>query len=49
MRLLEDSLAEAILSGEVTDGCTVIVDVNDDGQVQVRPSEKRELLLANAG
>ncbi|MEA5569312.1 ATP-dependent Clp protease ATP-binding subunit [Anabaena sp. UHCC 0399] len=48
MRLLEDSLAEAILSGEVADGCTVIVDVNDDGQVQVRPSEKRELLLANA-
>ncbi|UKO99684.1 ATP-dependent Clp protease ATP-binding subunit [Nostoc sp. UHCC 0870] len=49
MRLLEDSLAEAILSGEVADGCTVIVDVNDDGQVQVRPSEKRELLLANTG
>ena len=44
MRLLEDSLAEEILSGRVKDGDTAIVDVNDDGQVQVLPGEKRELL-----
>jgi ATP-dependent Clp protease ATP-binding subunit ClpC len=47
MRLLEDSLAEALLSGEIIDGDTAIVDVDDDGQVRVRKSEKRELLLAN--
>ena len=49
MRLLEDSLAEAMLSGEVTEGDTAIVDVDDDGQVRVQKSEKRELLLANLG
>ena len=49
MRLLEDSLAEAMLSGQVTEGDTAIVDVDDDGQVRVQKSEKRELLLANLG
>ncbi|MBW4626578.1 MAG: AAA family ATPase [Brasilonema octagenarum HA4186-MV1] len=49
MRLLEDSLAEAMLSGEITEGDTAIVDVDDDGQVKVNKSEKRELLLANLG
>ncbi|MDF5726297.1 MAG: ATP-dependent Clp protease ATP-binding subunit [Rhizonema sp. PD37] len=49
MRLLEDSLAEALLSGQVTEGDTAIVDVDDDGQVRVQKSEKRELLLANLG
>ncbi len=49
MRLLEDSLAEAMLSGQVADGDAAIVDVDDDGQVVVRKSEKRELLLANVG
>ncbi|MFN6569710.1 ATP-dependent Clp protease ATP-binding subunit [Dendronalium sp. ChiSLP03b] len=49
MRLLEDSLAEAMLSGEISDGDTAIVDVDDDNQVKVRKSEKRELLLASAG
>ncbi len=49
VRLLEDSLAEAMLSGEITDGDTAIVDVDDDSQVRVRKSEKRELLLANVG
>ncbi|MCX7593243.1 MAG: ATP-dependent Clp protease ATP-binding subunit [Fischerella sp.] len=48
-RLLEDSLAEAILSGQITEGDTAIVDIDDDGQVTVRKSEKRELALANAG
>jgi ATP-dependent Clp protease ATP-binding subunit ClpC len=49
MRLLEDSLAEAMLSGQVTDGDSAIVDVDDDGQVVVRKSEKRELLLTSVG
>ncbi|NWF62577.1 MAG: ATP-dependent Clp protease ATP-binding subunit [Fischerella sp.] len=49
MRLLEDSLAEAMLSGQITEGDTAIVDVDDDGQVTVRKSEKRELMLANVG
>ncbi|MBE9050641.1 ATP-dependent Clp protease ATP-binding subunit [Nostocales cyanobacterium LEGE 11386] len=49
MRLLEDSLAEAMLSGEITDGDTAIVDIDDDNQVKIQGSEKRELLLANAG
>ena len=49
VRLLEDSLAEAMLSGQITEGDTAIVDVDDDGQVIVRSEEKRELLLANVG
>ncbi|MGI2907566.1 ATP-dependent Clp protease ATP-binding subunit [Tolypothrix sp. VBCCA 56010] len=49
MRLLEDSLAEAMLSGQVVDGDSAIVDVDDDGQVVVRKTEKRELLLASVG
>ncbi|BAY14748.1 UvrB/UvrC protein [Anabaenopsis circularis NIES-21] len=48
MRLLEDSLAEAMLSGEIGNGDTAIVDVDDDGQVKIRKSDTRELLLANA-
>ncbi|MBE9004261.1 ATP-dependent Clp protease ATP-binding subunit [Fortiea sp. LEGE XX443] len=48
MRLLEDSLAEALLSGEISNGDTAIVDVDDDGQVKIRKSDTRELLLANA-
>jgi ATP-dependent Clp protease ATP-binding subunit ClpC len=48
VRLLEDSLAEAILSGQITDGDTAIMDVDDDNQITVRKSEERELLLANA-
>jgi ATP-dependent Clp protease ATP-binding subunit ClpC len=49
MRLLEDSLAEALLSSQIVDGDTAIVDVDDDGKVRVQKSEKRELLLANVG
>ncbi|CDN15062.1 MAG: ATP-dependent Clp protease ATP-binding subunit [Richelia sp.] len=44
MRLLEDSLAEEILSGRIQDGDTAIVDVDDDGNITVRPGEKKELL-----
>jgi ATP-dependent Clp protease ATP-binding subunit ClpC len=49
MRLLEDPLAEAMLSGEITDGVTAIADIDDDNHVTIQGSEKRELLLANAG
>jgi ATP-dependent Clp protease ATP-binding subunit ClpC len=44
MRLLEDVLAEEILSGRVKDGETAIVDIGEEGQVLVRPGEERELL-----
>ncbi len=47
MRLLEDSLAESMLSGQIKDGETAIVDVDDDNQVRVVKSEKRELLLSS--
>jgi ATP-dependent Clp protease ATP-binding subunit ClpC len=35
-RLLEDNLAEAILAGQVSTGDTAIVDINDDGDVQIQ-------------
>ena len=44
MRLLEDSLAEEILSGRVKNGDTAIMDVDTDGQVKVVHGEQRELL-----
>ncbi|KPQ37106.1 MAG: ATP-dependent Clp protease ATP-binding subunit ClpC [Phormidesmis priestleyi Ana] len=49
MRLLEDSLAEEILSGRIKDGSTAIVDVGEDGKIVVTASkteEKRELAAA---
>ncbi len=48
MRLLEDSLAEEILSGRLKDGDAATVDVDTDGQVQVTAGEKRELLSQGA-
>jgi ATP-dependent Clp protease ATP-binding subunit ClpC len=33
MRLLEDSLAEEILTGKVREGASVMMDVDDDGKV----------------
>ncbi|NEP45335.1 MAG: hypothetical protein F6K35_41405, partial [Okeania sp. SIO2H7] len=44
MRLLEDSLAEEILSGRIKEGDTAVVDVNEEGKVKVAPGKKRELL-----
>ncbi|WP_299411621.1 ATP-dependent Clp protease ATP-binding subunit [Acaryochloris sp. IP29b_bin.148] len=44
MRLLEDTLAEEILSGRVKEGDTAIVDVDEDQQVKIAPAEQRELL-----
>lgn len=48
MRLLEDSLAEEILSGRVQEGDTAVVDVDQDGKITVLPSERRELLPQGA-
>ncbi len=49
MNLLEDSLAEAMLSGQIKAGDTAIISVDDDGRVTVRNSQMRELLLASVG
>ncbi len=49
MRLLEDSLAEEILSGRIKDGSTAKVDIGEDNKVVVTSSateEKRELAAA---
>ncbi|WP_404785818.1 ATP-dependent Clp protease ATP-binding subunit [Altericista sp. CCNU0014] len=48
MRLLEDSLAEEILSGKIRDSDRIVVDVNEDGQVAVLHSEKTPALLPQA-
>ncbi|MEC4892773.1 MAG: ATP-dependent Clp protease ATP-binding subunit [Oscillatoria sp. PMC 1051.18] len=49
MALLEDSMAEAILSGEVEDGDTVLVDLDEDGNVKVKGSKHSDLLLQPVG
>jgi len=49
MRLLEDSLAEAMLSGQVGNGYTAIVDVDENGKVKVLPSKQQDLLLQSVG
>ena len=38
MRLLEDSMAERMLSGDIKEGDSVIIDVDADGQVRGMPS-----------
>jgi ATP-dependent Clp protease ATP-binding subunit ClpC len=48
MRLLEDTLAEEILSGRLKGGNKATVDVDADGKVQIMPSERRELLPQSA-
>jgi hypothetical protein len=37
MRLLEDSMAERMLSGDIKEGDSVIIDVDADGQVRGWP------------
>nr|YP_009313171.1 Clp protease ATP binding subunit [Dermonema virens]SCW21425.1 Clp protease ATP binding subunit [Dermonema virens] len=44
MRLLEDSLAEEVLSGKIKAGDSAVVDVTDEGEVTVLLGEKLELL-----
>ncbi|HIK09072.1 MAG TPA: ATP-dependent Clp protease ATP-binding subunit [Oscillatoriaceae cyanobacterium M33_DOE_052] len=48
MRLLEDSLAEEILSGRISDGDNAFVDVNEEGKVVVSSQEKRALVAPAA-
>jgi ATP-dependent Clp protease ATP-binding subunit ClpC len=49
MRLLEDSLAEEILTGRLGDGDNAIVDVDEAGVVKIAKGEpKRELLPSGA-
>jgi ATP-dependent Clp protease ATP-binding subunit ClpC len=45
MRLLEDSLAEAILTGQVNDGDNALVDIDENGNTTVT-SVKEQILLA---
>lgn len=42
MRLLEDSLAEEILSARIREGDTAVVDVDEAGQVKVMKGQKEE-------
>ena len=44
MRLLEDSLAEEVLSEKIKAGDTAVVDVGEDNQVKVLLGEKFEVL-----
>lgn len=44
MRLLEDSLAEQVLAGKIKAGDSAVVDVTEDGQVQVLLGQKLEVL-----
>jgi ATP-dependent Clp protease ATP-binding subunit ClpC len=48
MRLLEDSLAEEMLSGKIKEQDVIMVDVNEDGQVAVIHSDKTPELLPQA-
>jgi ATP-dependent Clp protease ATP-binding subunit ClpC len=45
MRLLEDSLAEEILSGRVKNGDTAVVDVDETGQVKILNEAPERVLL----
>jgi len=44
MRLLEDVLAEEILTGRLREGSKALVDIGENNQVVVIPSEERELI-----
>ena len=46
MRLLEDSLAEAILSGRVNDGDRALVDLDEDSQTTISAVEQPSLIKA---
>ncbi len=49
MRLLEDVLAEEILTGRVGDGDTALVDIGEDNKVIVSSAEKKQPVLVKAG
>lgn len=46
MRLLEDSLAEEVLSGKIKAGDSAVVDITDEGNVTVLLGKKLEMLLS---
>jgi len=46
-RLVEDALAEAILAGDLEDGHTALLDVDDDGEVYVHRQQSPALAGAN--
>ncbi|MBR8831442.1 MAG: Negative regulator of genetic competence ClpC/MecB [Chroococcopsis gigantea SAG 12.99] len=48
MRLLEDVLAEEILSGRVGEGDEALVDIDEEGKVKVVSNQQRELLAQAA-
>jgi ATP-dependent Clp protease ATP-binding subunit ClpC len=41
MRLLEDNLAQAILSGEISEGDTACVDADEEGNILVGEAKKQ--------
>jgi ATP-dependent Clp protease ATP-binding subunit ClpC len=45
-RLVEDYLAEAILTGQIVAGDTAVIDIDEDGQVQVQPQKSPVLVEA---
>ena len=49
MRLLEDVLAEEILSKRLKEGDAALVDVNEEGKVIIKAEENTTPLLAKAG
>ncbi len=46
-RLVEDPLAEAILTGRIKAGDTALLDLNDDGQIEVNPEHQQMLVPAS--
>jgi ATP-dependent Clp protease ATP-binding subunit ClpC len=48
MRLLEDVLAEEILTGRVGEGDAAIVDVSEEGKIVVLPRQKEQELLPSS-
>ncbi|MEB3283529.1 MAG: ATP-dependent Clp protease ATP-binding subunit [Lyngbya sp.] len=41
MNLLEDALAEAMLSGVLTEGHHAVVDIDEEGKVKISPAERK--------
>ncbi|MBE9166272.1 ATP-dependent Clp protease ATP-binding subunit [Pleurocapsales cyanobacterium LEGE 06147] len=48
MRLLEDVLAEEILSGRLQEGDTAKVDIDEEGKVKILPQQKETQLLPSS-
>jgi ATP-dependent Clp protease ATP-binding subunit ClpC len=48
MRLLEDNLSEKMLTGEISEGSSCIMDVNAEGEITVLTGDGRELKAGSA-